>query len=255
MSGLTIHTGNRLELLGQQLADGISIPRSSVFDPEIIITQSPGMARWVAMQLAVHNRISANLVFPYPNTFLNLLCDRLSLDAPMPADPFAPLNMTFSIMKKLPDCLSKPGYEGLQNYFHEDRRQLKLLQLSRKIAHLFDQYLVFRPDMIAAWESQQKVPGDATWQADLWREIASGNEHLHRVNLHAELIRKLESDTIATGVLPERVSVFGISYLPAFHLKILSALSNRISVNWYCLSPCRQYWGEVVSDRAASRIR
>jgi len=255
MSGLIIHTGNRLELLGHQLADDISIPRSSVFEPEIIITQSPGMARWVAMQLAVYNRISANLVFPYPNTFLNLLCERLSLDTPMSEDPFAPLNMTFSIMKKLPECLSKPGYEGLQNYFHEDRRQLKFLQLSRKIAHLFDQYLVFRPDMIAAWETRQKVLGDATWQADLWREIASGNEHLHRVNLHAELIGKLESDTIAAGVLPERVSVFGISYLPAFHLKILSVLSSRIPVNWYCLSPCRQYWGEVVSDRAASRIR
>ena len=255
MSGLIIHTGNRLELLGKQLADDISTSLNSVFEPEIIITQSPGMARWVAMQLAVHNRISANLVFPYPNTFLNLLCERLSLDAPMPDDPFAPLNMTFSIMKKLPACLSKQGYEGLQNYFHEDRRQLKLLQLSRKIAHLFDQYLVFRPDMIAAWETRPKVSNEAAWQADLWREIAFGNEHLHRVNLHAELIGKLESGTVDADVLPERVSVFGISYLPAFHLNILSALSNRVPVNWYFLSPCRQYWGEVMSDRAASRIR
>jgi exodeoxyribonuclease V gamma subunit len=255
MSGLIIHTGNRLEMLGQQLAEDISISLSSVFEPEIIITQSPGMARWVAMQLAVHNRISANLVFPYPNTFLNLLCQRLSLDAPMPDDPFDPLNMTFSIMKNLPACLSRQGYEGLRNYFHEDRRQLKLLQLSRKIADLFDQYLVFRPDMIAAWETGQNEISEGAWQADLWREIAVGKEHLHRVNLHTELIGKLEGGRVAADVLPQRVSVFGISYLPAFHLNILSALSSRVPVNWYCLSPCRQYWGEVVSDRAASRIR
>lgn len=255
MAGLVIHTGNRLELLVKQLASDISTPRLSVFEPEIVITQSPGMARWVSMQLAACQRVSANLAFPYPNTFLNLLCEALALDIPTPDDPFDPVNMTFAIMNKLPSCLSRKGYEGLKYYFHEDRRPIKLLQLSQKIAHLFDQYLVFRPEMIRKWDDKKEGTGDQVWQADLWREIAAGNTHLHRVRQHADLVDTLAVESRVSGNLPERVSVFGISYLPEFHLRILSALSNRIPVNWYFLSPCRQYWGEVVSERDISRIR
>ena len=255
MSGLVIHTGNRLELLVQQLAHEISTPLSSVFEPEYIITQSPGMARWVAMELAKSQRVSANLDFPFPNAFLNLLCEKLSLNAPMPEDPFDPTNMTFTIMNRLPTCLSRPGYEWLRNYFNDDQRQVKLLQLSQRIAHLFDQYLVFRPDIIDSWDKGKKGQGDSAWQSDLWREIALGKEHLHRVSLHADLIARLMNETAVSNILPERVSVFGISYLPVFHLHILSTLSRLIPVNWYFLSPCRQYWGEVVSDRAISRIR
>jgi exodeoxyribonuclease V gamma subunit len=255
MSGLVIHTGNRLELLVQQLAHEIRTPLSSVFEPEFIVTQSPGMARWVSMELAQCQRVSANLVFPFPNAFLNLMCEKLSLEAPTPEDPFDPTNMTFTIMKRLPDCLSRPGYEGLRNYFDGDRRQIKLLQLSQRIAHLFDQYLVFRPDIILSWDKGKQVQDGSAWQADLWQEIASGNEHLHRVSLHADLIARLENDSAVSSVLPERISVFGISYLPVFHLQILSALSRLIPVNWYFLSPCRQYWGEVVSDRDISRLR
>ena len=255
MSELVIHTGNRLELLVQQLAHEIRTPLSSVFEPEFIVTQSPGMARWVAMELAQCQRVSANLVFPFPNAFLNLMCEKLSLEVPTPEDPFDPTNMTFTIMKRLPDCLSRPGYEGLRNYFDGDRRQIKLLQLSQRIAHLFDQYLVFRPDIILSWDKGKQVQDGSAWQADLWQEIASGNEHLHRVSLHADLIARLENDPAVSGVLPERISVFGISYLPVFHLQILSVLSRLIPVNWYFLSPCRQYWGEVVSDRDISRLR
>ena len=140
------------------------------------------------------NGSAPTLIFPFPNAFLNLLCEKLSLKAPTPEDPFDPTNMTFTIMKRLPACLSRPGYEGLRNYFDDDRRQIKLLQLSQRIAHLFDQYLVFRPDIILNWDKGKQVQDDNAWQADLWREIASGNEHLHRVSLHADLIARLENE-------------------------------------------------------------
>lgn len=255
MPGLVTHTGNRLEMLLEQLSRDIRAPQSSVFKPEIIITQSPGMARWVAMELAKRQRISANLAFPFPNAFLSMLCERLSLKTAVPEDPFDPTIMTFTIMKKLPACLPRAGYESLRNYFQDDNRQTKLLQLSQRIAFLFDQYLVFRPDTIIEWDSGGQTGENHAWQGDLWRVIATGNEHPHRVSLHQQLINALENDTRVPDALPERVSVFGISYLPAFHLQIMTALSRRIPVNWYFLSPCRQYWGEVVSDRDIRRIR
>ena len=153
MPGFRIHTSNRLEVLLQRLAQKTRRPLASVFEKEIIITQSPGMARWIAMQLAECNQVSANMAFPFPNAFLGLLCEKLSLNIPLD-DPFDPENLTFRIMQTLSRRLSRPEYVSLRAYFSGDNRQIKKLQLSQKIAHLFDQYLVFRPELISAWEKE-----------------------------------------------------------------------------------------------------
>jgi len=255
MPGLTIHCSNRLEVLLQTLAREIERPLDSVFSPEVVVTQSPGMARWIAMELAQIHRISANLAFPFPNAFLKMLCEKLSLASPL-EDPFEPAVLTFRVMQKLPDCLDRKGYDVLRSYLGGDTRHIRLLQLSREIAHLYDQYLVFRPEIVLEWEhGSNEVPNGHSWQADLWREVVSGCENMHRISMHTGLIARLRNGPSAVEHLPERVSIFGVSYLPAFHLQILAALADTIPVDWYLLSPCRQYWGDVVTDRDIRRIK
>lgn len=48
--------------------------------------------------------------------------------------------------------------------------------------------------------------------------------------------------------LPERVSVFGISTLPRFHIQILSSISRFTQVNLFLMNPCMEYWGDISSD-------
>ena len=80
-------------------------------------------------------------------------------------------------MQVLPERLKEPGYSGLRSYLADDFYSLKLLQLSQKIAGLFDQYLIFRPQMIFYWEqAQTQDTPDQRWQADLWRKIIAGKE-------------------------------------------------------------------------------
>jgi len=255
MPGLTIYTSNKLEVLIDRLASNLSRPLPSVFEKEIIVTQSPGMARWIAMQLAARHHISANTDYPFPNAFLHYLCEKLSIETG-PEDIFDPEILAFRIMKILPGCLDRTAYASLRSYFIDDDRQIKQMQLSGQIADLFDQYLVFRPDMIFAWEKGNKISaGDQIWQADLWRELALGYENRHRAGLHAQIqavIKKLKPSDLR---LPERISIFGISYLPLFHLQIMAALSAVVKIDMYLLNPCREYWGEVLSDRDISRIR
>ncbi|HZD43500.1 MAG TPA: exodeoxyribonuclease V subunit gamma, partial [Methanomicrobiales archaeon] len=54
--------------------------------------------------------------------------------------------------------------------------------------------------------------------------------------------------------LPRRVSLFGISYLPPFHLHLIEGLSHLIEVNVFLLNPCREYWGDIASNRDIRRI-
>jgi exonuclease V gamma subunit len=47
-------------------------------------------------------------------------------------------------------------------------------ELAGKVADIFDQYLVFRPDWIRAWEAGERLDlgDDEAWQAALWQQLA-----------------------------------------------------------------------------------
>ena len=69
--------------------------------------------------------------------------------------------MTFKIMNVLVLHCHLPGFESLKRYLVHDKNGMKRFQISQKIADLFDQYLVFRPEMIFSWEKGK----EDHWQA------------------------------------------------------------------------------------------
>ena len=173
MSGLNIFTSNKLEILAEKLAQLIKTPGPHALAAEIIVIQSTGMARWISLELAKHNSICANIRFPFPNTFLEEIAKQLLPDFREPAS-FDPDRMTFKIMKVIPQCTPLPGFERLKAYLAEDAAHLKRLQLSSKLADIYDQYQVFRPEMILRWEQGEQGADEEQpenkWQARLWRK-------------------------------------------------------------------------------------
>ena len=255
MFGLNIFTSNKLEILAENLAHLVKTPGSSALDAEIIVIQSSGMARWISLELARHNGICANIQFPFPNTFLEEISKKVLPGFQEPVS-FDPDRMIFKIMKVIPECIHLPGFEGLKAYLAEDDTHLKRLQLSSKLADIYDQYQVFRPEMILEWEqgTEEAYPED-NWQAQLWRKLIQGDENRHRARLQRDLITELNTESAQFKNLPERVFIFGISYLPLFHLEVFFALSQHSEVNLFLLNPCREYWGDIVSEKQMQHIK
>jgi len=247
---LNIYTSNRLEILAEQLARIVRSPLPSPVVPEIIVVQSRGMERWVSMEIARHNGICANSSFPFPNALLQEMTFGLIPDLPDQA-LFAPHVLTFRIMQILPACTEIKGFESLKSYLENDTNKLKLYQISNKIADLFDQYLVFRPDMIFDWEQGR----EKHWQAKLWRRLIIDREPMHRARLQTELLERIIGQHDLPDNLPARLSIFGISYLPPFYLKVFGAISKIIQVNFFMMNPCQEYWADISSDREMKKIR
>ena len=250
MRNLKIYTGNHMEILAQQLARIVREPLPSPLVPEIIVVQSRGMERWVSMEIAAHNGICANCSFLFPNRFLHEIVKKIIPDLPEDS-PFDPVIMTFKIMNVLQSSIDLPGYESLKRYMVNDKNGMKRFQISQKIANLFDQYLVFRPEMIFKWEKGR----EDHWQAQLWREISSGTKNFHRARMRKTLLQKIQKQPHEIENLPHRISIFGISYLPPFHLEAFIEISRRSQVNLFLMNPCREYWAEIVSPGQIKEIR
>jgi exodeoxyribonuclease V gamma subunit len=243
MPRLRRFTSNCLENLAEALADVLRKSPAHPLAEEIIVVQSKGMERWVSMELARHHGICANVRFPFPKAFvyevfqkaLKSLPERFLLDSRLVA---------WKIMKRLPACVRRKGFESLRNYLAGSGDQLKRFQLSERIAETFVEYLTFRPEMILAWEDKQ----EDHWQAVLWRELVKDDEHGHGAGWGKAFLEAVTGGAVDKAAFPERVSVFGISALPRFHMQILAAMARFTEVNLFLMNPCKAYWGDIVSD-------
>jgi len=246
-SGLTLHTSNRLERLADQLSKLIADPLRSPLLPEIIVVQSNGMRRWLEQQIADRHGICSNVQFPFPQKFFHdLLQDTFPQSEA--TNLFDQEVMTWRIMKDLPRLASRPEFAAVANYLRGERTELRAYELARRIAHVFDQYVVFRPKMILDWDTGE----GKNWQPMLWRELQRAASGRHQAALGSQLIDALKRNR---APVPERVSIFGVSTLPPFYISLIGEISARCPVHLFVMEPTPLWWGDIRSKREKARAK
>ncbi len=250
MPGLTLYTGNRLEDLADRLAGVVGKPLGSPLAPEVIVVQSVGMQRWISMELARRLGVWAHCSFRFPNDVVDDLFRSVLPDA-ADGGRFEREVLAWRVMAKLPACMGRPGFESLRDYIRSgEDRSLRQWRLAERIAYLFDQYVIFRPGMVLGWEEGE---GDG-WQAALWRLLARDTPGAHRAAFQRLFFERVRAGGVRTEDLPERLSVFGISALPKFHMDVLAASSSLLDVNIFLMNPSRRYWADIRNSREIRRV-
>jgi len=251
---LELIAGNRMERLLEELVRELRCPLIDPLAVEIIIVHGPAMQRWLALQLARKLGICANTRFDYPNAILADLVRRVLPDGEI--SPFEPDLLTWKILQLLPDCKSRPEFAPVAAYLQQATPRMNF-QLASRIAAAFDQYLIYRPDMIETWQAGRLTTAagqEEAWQAHLWCSLVSGFAETHRLDQTHLFFEALDKNPELRGKLPERLSIFGISYLPPFHLRFFNRLSAYIPVRMYVPNPCCEYWGDIVTQSRAARL-
>jgi exodeoxyribonuclease V gamma subunit len=256
-----VHRSNRLETLMARLAGDVAAPVAALAGapgalvvPETIVVQSRGMERWVAMALAAELGVWAHPRFVYPRSLVHgLVDDALDVDAES-RGRWERESLTWAVAAVLPGLLPDPRFEPLRRWLQgPDPGGRRPVQLAGQIAHVFDQYAVYRPAMVLAWEAGKDTgvgPEDA-WQPALWRELVAslGNGHF-AARAQAFLVRA--RDGLPDGRLPPRLSLFGITTLPPLYLQVLAAVDGRVPVTLYHHSPSDRWFAD---DRPMREIR
>ncbi len=257
---LRIYTSNRAENLASNLSERLKRDGRHWTEKDTVLVQSKGMERWLNLRLAEREGVAANIEFPFPKSFVTKIL-RESVGLPT-QDTFDKEVMGWRIYELLLELEEHSAFDSLKAYVADGNTVLKRYQLANRIADLFDQYLVFRPNTILSWNDKLlepiffdkivEVPDSLKWQPILWRKLCEliGEfpyvKALHQF-CHQEI--KLEETS-----LPTELSLFGISSLPPILLNFFEKISQTIDVNIYYLSPCQQFWQDLVSEKRKASL-
>jgi exodeoxyribonuclease V gamma subunit len=258
-------SSNRLESLAKSLANTLGEKRKvNVLQTENIIVQSRGMERWLHMQLAKLNGISANIKFPFPRTFISDYIFDPLLDGKK-ENLLSPKVYAWKIYNALPGLInSDADFKPLATFLNDDFESLKALQLSERLANLFEQYLIFRPDLIRQWSSKRNPLGSfesGIWQYKLWSQVtADCQNETTFANLYDSFMcssnpklygkdnNNFKADFSKLKNL-KRVFLFGFSAMAPAFIDIYFALSKYVDVYFYYLNPSASEWEYDLSER------
>jgi len=196
---LHVYHSNALDVLKGLLVRHIQqAPLQDPFAAETILVQSPGMAQWLKLELAQALGIAASLEFPLPASFLWKTFTEV-LEGVPERSAFNKEAMTWKLMLLLPPLLEDEAFAPLQSYLTDDDQGIKRYQLCARVADVFDQYLMYRPEWIEDWEQGGNLGAEQQpWQPILWRALYQrtaelDQPHWHRANMLQAFIDALRA--------------------------------------------------------------
>jgi exodeoxyribonuclease V gamma subunit len=243
---LHLHFGNRLEDLLDAAAGWLADQPRGIFVPATVVVPSPAMGHWLTLGLARRHGIAALIQTPLPGSLLGSLHQRL-----MPEQRLDPVfergALGLRIFRQLASGAGIAAQSPLADYLRAIPDPVAHFHFARRLAACYDQALIFRPDQLLAWEAGE----GALWQAALWREL-TGEAGCHRARALMALDQAIA--TAPQQALPPHLVLFGLHTLPPPLLAVFARLAERIPVQWFVPTPCREYWGGLDAPAAlASR--
>ncbi len=259
---IALHS-HRSEVLADTLTAWLRAHPLLPLESEVVLVQSNGMAEWVKIKLAHQGGVCAATRVELPSRFLWRTYRQVLGAANVPSDsPLDKLPMTWRLMALLPECLADPVFLPVAGFLRGDEPD-RLLQLASRLADLFDQYQIYRPDWLQDWAAgrnvlrkavgQDELGADQLWQTELWRRVLDtlddSQRQATRPALHARALAHLQSGQPLASPVARRVSVFGMSHMPGQLLEMLAALAAQSQVLLAVPNPCQHHWGDIIDGR------
>ena len=241
---LFLKVSNSLESLASGLSKNLAMAPNSVFAPNYIITQTEGMNNWLKLQMAARLGIAANCRFLKPNDFVYHLYKLLN--GPF-TETLSGENLNWLLFQLLGEKDFINQFPEVAGYFQNDLpvSDLRRMALAEKVADLFDQYQIYRSDMIRKWNVTpiRSVPA-GEWQQYLWVKARNkaGDELPDKTIIESCILSELadakQQEQLKRG-LPV-VHIFGLSIITAYHIRILLKLSSYIDIHFHLINPAPQ---------------
>lgn len=251
--GIKLFVSNQLSALSDRLSKELSINTSGVFEKKIIITQTEGINTWLKGNIAASLGIAANCSFTKANDIVFLLHALLgkSSQSTISSD-----YLKWSIYRLLEDALFIAKFPTIAAYYMGN--DVKKIALAERVADLFDQYQMYRHEMIESW-NKQSVADAEEWQQYIWIAVRekSGEAFQDKTTIINGIVSALK-DSNNSSFIKKKIPVlyfFGIAVITPFYLKLFNMLSQHIEIQFYLLNPApTSFWLEDLSEKQIARL-
>ena len=240
-------------LLLDDLVDSLGRPGSAAGVVVPVLMPALPLVDRTKVVLAQRHGVAMGVAFFLPSAFIEHMAQLVGLDPVHPS--WRPQGMAWRLVPLLAAMVEDGDTPRLRAACADTRARQAL---AHDVADRFDQYLYFRPEMIAAWdrgETWDALPeaaqGDEAWQRDLWRRLSDGlADHLHPAVRLRDLVTRIHA---GQGDLPASLEVLAIGPLPPTLLPLLRALATRTRVCLRALLPSTEYLGDLRAGRTQMR--
>ena len=264
-STLQLHRSERADALVDALGDVLSDGLRDPLETEVIAVPTRGVERWLTQRLSGRlgtsagrrDGVCANVDFPFPGRLIGGAVAAAS-GVDRDADPWLPERAVWPLLDLLDQCVQEPwlatvaGHLGSTNGQGGEARRSRRFSTARHITDLYDRYAVHRPRMLRSWAAGTDVddagtplPDDAAWQAELWRRLRRRMGTPGPAERLEEACTRLRADP-SLAALPRRLSIFGLTRLPASYLEVLRSLALHRDVHLFLLHPSPALWDRIV---------
>jgi len=284
---LHLHRAERADVLVEALGDVLATPLPDPLQAEVVAVPTRGVERWLTQRLAHRlgtsagrsDGVCANLNFPFPGSLVGEAMGA-ACGISRENDAWLPERAVWSLLAVLDTHLDESWLATVAGHLGhravaasgaaeasagetkvDELRASRRFATGRHLSDLFDRYSVHRPAMVRAWAAGNDVgaaglvlPADSAWQAELWRRLRVQIG----VDSPAERLERACAALAAGGValdLPTRISLFGLTRLPASYLDVLRALAAHRDVHLFLLHPSPVLWDRVAATPGATGVR
>jgi exodeoxyribonuclease V gamma subunit len=216
-----------------------------------VLVPNVGLGRWLKMHIAERDGIAANIETLLPAPFLwDVIAGGLP-GGQVDSSAYRRENLRWHLYRHLPELAGE--VPEIRGYLGEPVEELRRWQLAERLADLFDGYLIYRREMLLAWEKGSGETGPpGSWQAPLWRALVARLGDNHRARLLGRLIRRVEAgEAVRTDDWPERLYCFALGNLPPDYLRLLYAVGRYSDVHFLMHNPSAEYWGDIEKQPTA----
>ncbi len=283
---LLVHRSERADRLVESLEDLLLDAPDDPMAREVVAVPTRGVERWLTQRLSHRlgvttgtdgiwaDGICANIEYPFPGSLVGAATS-VACGLDPETDPWPPDRSVWPLLELVDEHLAEAWLQALVAHLRagspggaeatDGDGELRRFATLRHLADLYDRYAVHRPDMVLGWLEGLEdgarhggEPPDATgqepgnhWQAELWRRLR------RRIGVPSPAERlEATAATLAQEPdlldLPPRLSLFGLTRLPASHLRIFDAIGRHRDVHLFLLHPSGRLWDAVNSVTAAT---
>ena len=264
---LFVHRAERSDHLAAGLAELLAEPPADPFAEEVVAVPAKGIERWLTQQLAHRlggsaggdgtvrgDGICAGVRFLSPAALIDEIAGAGG------SDPYQPDRLVWTLLAEMDRavgedwCHTLAGHLGAGQLGDEfEYRQGRRYAVARRLAGLFSGYAAQRPELIDAWNAGhdtdglgRPLPVDLAWQAELWRRTVA------RIGAPSWGVDPV---ALAESTLPQRVSVFGPTRLPAAQVALLDRLGHHRDVHLWVPHPSPALWTRIAAGEPERRPR